>query len=249
MIEKPALVLVPGMSGRPEVDFPFLGPMLRRRFEVTEVTFEGLEAAAGRGQLEGLEQPSFAALLERVEAAVLACETSPLVVGYSLGAVVAARLVSATAGLVLIAGWWQPAPKLLAFATTWAQLRAERSAALDRVTQHALYSAAGWDAAHTLPADALTDALIALAARTALPEGAPLAEASTLVIGCSHDEVATTRQTQLLFGALPDARYAEVPSGHAVTHERPAELVELITSFAAAPDRFPTGSIVTTLAP
>ena len=230
MTDRPTLVIVPGLSGRPQWDFPFLAPMLRRHFDVTEVSFEGVA------------KPDPDSLLALVDAAVASCRTPPVLVGYSLGAIVAARVSTPLAGLVLIAGWWHPAPKLVAFAGIWASLRAEHSSTLDRVAAQALYSAEGWDAVRALPADPLTDALIALAAHASTGD-VPVA-APTLVIGCSHDQVATTRETQLLFGAIPDARYAEVRSGHAVTHERPAELLELITAFAANPTEFPAGSII-----
>jgi pimeloyl-ACP methyl ester carboxylesterase len=228
----PPLVLVPGLSGRSHEDFPFVAPMLRRQFEVTEVSFDGIATP----ELEGL--------LAIVDSAVAGCATPPVLVGYSLGAVMAARVRHPLASLVLIAGWWRPAPKLVAFANNWMRLREEGSAVLDGVSTLALFSAEGWVAARPLPADALTDALVALAARAGasgvdLPAAAP-----TLVIGASNDDVATTRESRMLFGAIQDARYTELRGGHAIIHERPAELLELIASFAAAPDRFPAGSII-----
>ena len=237
MIGLPTLVLVPGVSGRPQWDFPFIAPMLRRQFDVTEVSFENVA------------EPDLDSLLAVVSAAVESCPTPPMLVGFSIGAVVSARVGSPLAGLVLIAGWWRPAPKLVAFAEIWARLRAEGSSTLDRVATQALYSSEGWDTARTLPADLVTDALVSLAARADLSAMDLAINAQTLVIGCSHDEVATTRKSQLLFGAIPDARYAEVRSGHAVTHERPAELLELIRSFAAAPTQFPAGAIITEQSP
>jgi pimeloyl-ACP methyl ester carboxylesterase len=235
------LVLVPGLSGRSEVDFPFLMPMLGRHFDVVAVDLTGAGAAG------------FDGLVDRVSSAVRACAVAPLVVGYSLGAVVAASVAARgsteLAGLVLVAGWWQPSPKLANFAANWAALRAEGSTALDGVVRQSLYSADGWDSARALPEDASTDELIALAARCDLAAANTLVEAPTLVIGCTHDEVATTHQSQLLFGAIADARYAEVSSGHAVTHERPAELIELIGSFAASPQRFPAGSLLAPQSP
>ncbi|MBG6053650.1 pimeloyl-ACP methyl ester carboxylesterase [Salinibacterium sp. CAN_S4] len=237
MSTTPTLVLVPGLSGRSTTDFPFIAPMLRRRFDVTEVSFDN--------------QPilDLNSLLAVVDSAVEACATPPVLLGSSLGAVLAARVTRPLSALVLVAGWWRPSPKLDAFAATWATLRAEGSAALDGVSTVALYSAEGWDAARALPADSVTDAIVALAARADLSDVDLSATAPTLVIGGSHDEVATTRQTQLLFGAIRDARYAELRSGHAVTHERPAELLELVTAFAANPTEFPAGSIISEQSP
>jgi pimeloyl-ACP methyl ester carboxylesterase len=234
------LVLVPGLSGRADVDFPFLLPMLARTFDVAAVD---LTDAGG----------SFDGLVDRVSSVVRGCSAPPLLVGYSLGAVVAASVAARgsieLAGLVLVAGWWQPSPKLMNFASIWGTLRAEGSLALDAAVLQALYSAEGWEWGRSLPHDVSTDELIALAARCDLSASDPLIDFPTLVIGCAHDEVATTRESQLLFGAIADARYAEVRSGHGVTHERPAELIELITSFAAHPQRFPAGSLIAEQSP
>jgi hypothetical protein len=233
---RPTLVLVPGLSGRPEIDFPFFAPMLRRWFDVTEVTFDGLA------------EPSLDALAARVTAAVEACTTPPIVVGYSLGALAAAGTRAPAAGLVLVAGWWQPSPTLQHFARVWATLRAEQSDAIGDVARFALASAEGLATVPALPADALTDALVALATHADLTS-APALSAPVLVIGASGDALATAHQSRLLFGAIPDARYAEVRSGHAVPHERPAELLELVTTFAAEPHRYPSGTVIPKSAP
>jgi hypothetical protein len=233
---RPTLVLVPGLSGRPEIDFPFFAPMLRRWFDVTEVTFDGLA------------DPTLAALAARVTAAVDACATPPIVVGYSLGALAAAASRAPVAGLVLVAGWWQPSPTLELFARVWATLRAEHSDAVEEVARFALASAEGLATVPALPADALTDALVALAARADLTS-APAFAAPVLVVGTSADALAPPHQSRLLFGAIPDARYAEVRSGHAVPHERPAELLELVTTFAADPHRYPSGTVIPERAP
>lgn len=237
MSDKASLVLVPGLSGRPHWDFPFLAPMLRRQFDVTEVSFDGLAS------------PGLDSLQMAIEIAVAACPSPPVLVGFSLGAVLAARVSSPVACLVLVAGWLRPAPKLLAFADIWARLRLEGSTTLEQVSTFGLYSPGGWETARALPADATTDSLIALAALADLSSSPPMTSAPTLVIGCSHDEVATTHESRLLFGTIQDARYAEVRSGHAVSHERPAELLQLISSFAAAPARIPSGSIISEQTP
>lgn len=233
---RPTLVLVPGLSGRPEIDFPFFAPMLRRWFDVTEVTFAGLA------------EPSLDTLAERVTEAVDACATPPIVVGFSLGALAAATSRAPVAGLVLVAGWWQPSTALQHFARVWATLRAEHSEAVVDVARFALASAEGLPTVPALPADALTDALVALAAHADLTS-APAVSAPVLVVGASADALATPHQSRLLFGAIPDARYAEVRSGHAIPHERPAELLELVTSFAADPRRYPSGTVIPESAP
>lgn len=241
MTTRPTLVLVPGLSGRPEIDFPFFAPMLRRWFDVAEVTFDGLV------------EPTLEALAARVTEAVEACTTPPIVVGYSLGALAAAGTRAPVAGVVLVAGWWQPSPSLELFARIWATLRADESAALEEVARFALASAEGLatvpnPTVPALPADALTDALVALAAHADLAS-VPAVPAPVLVVGATADALATPHQSRLVFGGMPDARFAEVRSGHAVPHERPAELLELVTSFAADPRRYPSGTVIPESAP
>ncbi len=233
MTARPTLVLAPGLSGRPEIDFPFLAPMLRRWFDVSEVTFDGLA------------DPTLDRLAERVTDAVDGCPTPPIVVGVSIGALAAAASRAPVAGLVLVAGWWQPAPALVLFARIWAVLRAEGSSAVDDVARFAVGSA---ERLAALPADTLTDALVAVAAHADLT-GAPEISAPVLVIGGTADTLATTHQSRLLFGAIPDARYAEIRSGHAVAQERPAELLELIRGFAADPAHYPSGTVIPESAP
>ena len=66
--------------------------------------------------------------------------------------------------------------------------------------------------------------------------------APTLVVGAACDEVVGRRQTRLLFGAIANARYAEIASGHAIVHERPAELLALVEAFLLDPEAQPAGS-------
>jgi pimeloyl-ACP methyl ester carboxylesterase len=73
--------------------------------------------------------------------------------------------------------------------------------------------------------------------------------ATTLVIGCTHDQMVPVRHSKALFGAIRDARYTEIASGHAVVFERPAQLVQIIDQFNEAPSRHAAGSILPTARP
>lgn len=243
------VVLVPGLSGRTAEDFSFLLPMLRRHREVVAVDFSTVDFTdADFTEVDFSAAASIRELVDSVVTAVEGCSAPPTLVGYSLGAVVAAIVAAenpnALSSLALVAGWWQPAPKLVAFAHAWAQLRSDGSAALADVSALALISATGWASGRPLPADALTDRMIQLAATADLSALEPQITQPTLVVGGDHDELASTRQSRLLFGAIPDARYAELPTGHAVTHERPAELLHLLESFLDSPDRHPAGTLI-----
>jgi len=229
------VVLVPGLSGRPAEDFSFLSPMLARRHDVSTVTFDDVDHSC-----------SLRDLVERVHSVVERCAEPPAVVGYSLGAVAsvafAAAHPSSVAGLTLVAGWLTPSPKLRAFAEVWRALRVEGSTALPHAAMTALFSADGWDSARPPLIDGVADALIRLSATADVSALVPLITAPALVVGGALDEVATRIQSKLLFGALTDARYAEVHSGHAIVHERPAELLSLISAFLARPDAYPAGT-------
>jgi hypothetical protein len=50
--------------------------------------------------------------------------------------------------------------------------------------------------------------------------------------------------SKLLFGAIDDARYQEIDSGHGVVFERPGQLSQMVDQFNENPARFPAGSIV-----
>ena len=73
--------------------------------------------------------------------------------------------------------------------------------------------------------------------------------ANTLVIGCEFDQMVPKRHSKDLFGAIENARYTEIPSGHAIVFERPAELHKQIDNFAADPHRHPAGTIIPTVKP
>jgi pimeloyl-ACP methyl ester carboxylesterase len=230
-----SVVIVPGLSGRASEDFAFLRPMLEREFEVVPV-----EVPPGRlpGTLDDL--------VDLVGAAVRRCSMTPTLVGYSIGAVSAAAFAAAhpfeVQSLALVAGWVEPAAKLRAFAELWAH--SSDADELARAAELVLFSAGGWESARPPKVDALSRQLVRLSASSGLTDIVELIRQPTLVIGCSHDEVASAGQSKLLFGAIPDARYIELTSGHALVHERPAELLRAIVDFVRAPVGFAAGSLI-----
>lgn len=250
------VVLVPGLSGAPETDFAFLGPMLARQRRVLTVDL----AVAGAGDAAGSGATASATATSTTEAA---CEAAVVraaedaggpvaLLGVSVGAVLAVRVAAARPDLVrqlvLVAGWLSPTEKLRAFAGTWARLREEGSAALDTVSAAALVSVDAFDRARGLPATAATDRLVALAA--GLPAvGAESVRAPALVVGADHDELAGAAQSRLLFATIPDARLATVPTGHAALVERPAEVLRLVTDFLERPDRHPAATRIPAMQP
>jgi len=214
------LVLVPGLSGSVAHDFDFLAPMLARRREVIAVDLEPGDPVA---QLAAAA-PDGATLL-----------------GYSLGATVAAGYAAAqparVGSLILVSGWLAPSAKLLAYAGLWSTIHDD--AVLAEVARQSMYSAAGWESSRPVPVDARSRGLVPCLSASV---EADAITAPTLVVGAAFDEVAGRRQSRLLFGAIANARYAEIASGHATVHERPAELLALIDAFLLDPEAQPAGS-------
>lgn len=234
------VVLVPGLSGAPETDFAFLGPMLARHRRVLPVDLTAIRSA----------DPA-AAQAAIVAAAEQAGEPVALL-GVSVGAVLAVRVAATRPDLVrqliLVAGWLTPTDKLIAFAGLWRRLRDEGSGALDAVSAAALVSVGGFDRARGLPGTPATDRLVALAA-ILTADGADSVRAPTLVIGADHDEIAGAAESRLLFATIPDARLAAVPTGHAVLVERPAEALRLVGDFLERPDRHPAATRIPAMIP
>lgn len=229
--------------------------LLGREHDLVEV---GL--AAGGGAPESL--------VERVCAGVehlRAQGGEPALVGYSLGAAAAAeyaaRFPGSLSSLTLIAVWMHPTGKMEAAARLWSALRSSTSAGqgpTDAALEAAmllLVSSRGWRAQDPMAQRGST----AQAARcdravsevAALMEGCldyDLSEAAdrildpTLVVACAHDEFADPQQSHLLFGAIDDARLAEIDSGHAALIERPVEVFEIVRSFIASPRERPSGT-------
>jgi len=232
-----AVVLVPGLSGRPERDFWFLAPMLARTHQVETVSFA-----------DPAEPSDPDALLARIGEAVARSGETPILVGYGLGAPAAVSYAALhpldVTGLVLVAGWLTPSLALEHYAKVWRRLASKAPFALPEVIAGYLYSADGFATVREPETGAHTDGLLEWALHLDVSEHAALVQCPTLVIGCANDQVVSTHQSKLLFGAIPDARYTELRSGHAVVDERPAELLHLITGFTADPARYAPGTIV-----
>lgn len=247
----PAIVLLHGTGGTALDHFAFLLPMLSRHFRVLALDFEpGLSDAP-------LTVEDLADQVESVLDEVLG-DTPAFVCGYSLGAVVAAtvaaRRPALVAGLILICGWAKTDLHQQVRNQVWHTLRKEGSAALAEYTVFCAFGAP-YLAGRT-PAE-----VSALIAKVAVPDTMDAQmdlnrrvdiepvladiEAPTLVLGATFDAMAPVRQSKLLWGAIKDARYAELPTGHAVMVERPAQVYQLVTKFCAAPDAVPAGGVVT----
>jgi pimeloyl-ACP methyl ester carboxylesterase len=136
----------------------------------------------------------------------------------SVGAVVAAAHAAehAVGALVLVAGWTGPTARR----NDWIGHAHDPAFA-----RHTLLGPEG---------DREPPAVDAAAARVALTADAgelAAIDRPALVVGAAHDVVAPVGQTRLLFGGIPGAEWAELPTGHAALVERPAEVLALVGSF------------------
>ena len=155
-------------------------------------------------------------------------------VGYSVGAVFAAQLAldADVRHLVLVAGLLESGERQRRFARVWRAL-----SPADRET-FARFAALDDDDSELGFRDDLVERFAA--ARV----DAAAITATTLVIGCTGDALATADQSRALFAAIPDSRYAEVDAGHAVFAERPAEVLGHIEGFLDFPARYPAAAVI-----
>jgi pimeloyl-ACP methyl ester carboxylesterase len=238
------VVLLPGLGGSTETEFSFLRPLLARTARVLAVDLQ--YAAPSPATLE-----SAVGQLAAVMRQVLPGRNVTLV-GFSVGATVAAAFAEASpevGALVLVAPVLQATERhrmvaVLRSRLLTGDLDAVRD--LDSFTAHS----ASFLQAH-LPAPLAPQAESAgitakheLFASTDLADSVPRISAPTLVVGATQDDLAGVDQARMVFASLPNARYTEIDSGHAVLAERPAEVLALIREFAAHPLRHPAGSVL-----
>lgn len=252
----PPVVLVHGSMGSTERHFGFVFPMLAQRHRVISV------------DLTNPVKPTEPLELEHIEAQVLAvmsdaCPNQAVtLLGYSLGAVAAAFLAARhpqrIANLVLLAGWAKTDTFMTLFNRAWHGLRAAGSPELSSFMGFAAYGAP-FVASKSLedlakmrggnPPTDFADAQMELNARIDITDIVPQITAPTLIINCLYDQMVPRHHGHALFGMIENARLAEVPSGHAIFLERPAELVRLVDRFAADPNEYSAGTCIPAITP
>lgn len=252
--EHDPVVLIHGTSGSTQGHFGFLFPMLSVRHKVVSLDF-----AHPQGVTEGLT-------LEHMEAQVLAVMADALpgqkvtLLGFSLGAAIAAFIAARhpdkVKNLVLLAGWMKTDTQQLMFNNVWRTLRDLGSPAINDFTIVGAFGAPFLStktieemARGAMPLDAFVDLQMDLNRRVDLTALVPTITARTLIIACTYDLMVPRHHSKALFGAIEDARYSEIASGHAVVFERPAEAFRLIDNFAAQPDAYPAGTIIPAIKP
>ena len=243
------LVLVHGTGGSAATHFSFIGPMASTRTRVIAVDLADTAE----------ESLSLEALAEQVEAVldqVLEGQQVTLL-GYSLGAVVAelvaARRADTVKNLVLVAGWMKTDEQQRLRNDVWQQIAAHVPATLGAYSTFCAFGST-FLAARTAeeiaalhnPAAPSTALLrqMDLNRRIDIVSEVESIRATTLIIGMTEDQMVPIRHSREMFGAIENARFASLQSGHAVVFERPDQLFSLIDIFTENPDRFPAGSIM-----
>jgi pimeloyl-ACP methyl ester carboxylesterase len=243
------LVLVHGTAGSIDGHYGYIFPMMAYRQKVialdwSEPNGDTLELADLVAQVHAV-----------IEAEVPDGPVS--LMGYSLGAVVAAQ-VSAEMGtkianLILAAGWLKTDIHQKMRNHVWRTLRDQNSPSITEYMTFCAFSPAFTNtktlddmigAAGLLKMDSFVDKQMDLNARIDIAAACETITAKTLVIGNTFDMMVPKHHSKQLFGTIEDARYAEIPSGHAVVHERAAELFHYVDRFTAQPDIYEAGTII-----
>jgi pimeloyl-ACP methyl ester carboxylesterase len=237
----PALVLVAGTGLPAEVNYGHLVPAFSGHRSVV------LPDYAGSGEtLDPAGSLSVEILAGQVAAAAEAAGDGPVdLVGYSLGAVVAAAVAAThthlVRRLVLVAGWPAPDARHNLAIDLWQRLERADHDLFNRFLQLTCLSAPflssiGDEGVAALLAGAppITEGMrrhMDLDARADIRELLPKISCPTLTIGLTRDQVIPVEQVRRLHEAIAGSRYAEIDSGHLVVFERPEELVGTIQEF------------------
>ena len=241
----PGLVLVHGTGSSAAGTW---GHLLRHFTEEWTVVTPDL---AGSGETV---DPGGPLLLDELSAQVAgAAEAAGLdsyaVVGFSLGAAVAAALAAANPdrvrALVLVAGAdsGTGTRSRLQF-ELWRDLHRSDPGLFARLWMLTGFSAPFVDAipaadigrAATFPIAAGLERQCDLSARVDLTELAPAIRAPTLVLGCTHDWIVPAARGRGLAAAIEGAEYDELESGHLAVLEAPDALAERVRAFLLDPE-------------
>jgi pimeloyl-ACP methyl ester carboxylesterase len=244
------VVLLHGTGGAAYGSFSALLPMLATRHRV--ITLDFLDEWRGSGS-------DLDAYVDQVRDVVRdAGVAGPVnVLGYSFGAVVAAVLAAREPALVrsliLLAGWIRTDDQQRMRNSIWQSLSEDHHPALASFMALTAYSPqyvrsntpAQLHSLVTAMGDGADRRHKMLFNRTVdIADEVPRIGAPTLVVGCRDDQMVPVHHARMLFGAVESARYVELPTGHAVVHERPAEVLRLCDRFFAEPGALPPGAVI-----
>ncbi len=243
------LVLVHGTAGSIDSHFGFMFPMMAFRQRVI-----GINLADPMTDRIELEQ-----FVAQVSAVINAeVPDSPVtLLGYSMGSPIAAKTAHAlgdkVANLILVAGYMKTDTHQKLRGYIWTSLYKDGSPLVKNFMTFNAFSP------FHMRSSTLEEMLAGTAKMNITPFLAKqvdlntridvLAEcgeikAKTLVVGLSEDFSCPKHHSKAMFGTIENASYTEIATGHAVVHERPAELFYHINRFCNDPECYPVGKIV-----
>lgn len=242
--EGPGLVLVHGTQGTGETNWAHLTDRFTDIRTVVALDYAGSGRTTDDGGPLTVEK-----LSDEVAAVAEAAADGPVdVVGFSLGAVVAAataaRRPDLVRRLVVLAGWphGDDARHRLNF-ELWRDLAESDFATFNRFATVTGFTD---EYLRALGHEGVTEALAAslpqpglvrqieLDLRADLRDLLPKITTPTLVVGFTRDQMVPVTGSRQLHAAIPGSTYAEVDTGHLAIYEKPDEITTLVRDFIQA---------------
>jgi pimeloyl-ACP methyl ester carboxylesterase len=243
------LVLVHGTAGSIDSHFGFLFPMMAFRQRVIGINL-------AEPSTDSIEVEQFAAQVRAVIEAEVP-DGRVTLLGYSMGAPIAIKaahtLGDKVRGLILVAGYMKTDTHQKLRGHIWLSLYKEGNPLVKNFMSFTAFSP------FHMKSRSLDDMLAGTAKMNITPFIAKqvdlntrmdvLAESSeletrTLVVALSEDFSCPRHHSKAMFGTIVNAGYTEIATGHAVVHERPAELFYHVNRFCKDQDLYPIGKIV-----
>jgi len=240
----PGLVLIHGTGGNAETNWGHLVPALARHWTVVRPDYSGSGATRDDGGDLTAER-----LAAEVVAAAEAAGAVPFdLVGFSLGAAVAAKIAADYPHLVrrvvLLGAFLDGAdPRQRMQFGLWNDLIRTERVAMARLVLLTGFSPAFLSG---LGHDGIAEAIAAFVegndwegmARQVdldlaidITEEARRIEKPVLVIGCTHDHMVPPAEARAVAAAIPSARYTELATGHLAALEQPDAFITLLDDF------------------
>ncbi|MFV5589354.1 alpha/beta hydrolase [Acinetobacter variabilis] len=251
----PTIILIHGTGGNTDKHFSYIFPMLGIHQRVLSIDLYTPDKA-------DLAVTDFSHQVEVLIHHAVEEDEAITVVGYSLGAVIAAQLAASlkqrVARLILLAGWAKTSSVQQLRTTIWQQLFNDQSAALPHFVNYCLYSddylsarteKQVLDLARFVKPSQDAAKQRELNYRIDITAILPDISAETLIVACREDRMVPLAQAKLLFASIQNSRYIEISSGHAIHIEAPAEVVQLINQFSQHPEQYPANQKIQPMMP
>lgn len=251
----PTIILIHGTGGNTDKHFSYIFPILGIHQRVLSIDLYTPDKA-------DLAVTDFSHQVEALIHHAVEEDEAITVVGYSLGAVIAAQLAASlkqrVARLILLAGWAKTSSVQQLRTTIWQQLFNDQSAALPHFVNYCLYSddylsarteKQVLDLARFVKPSQDTAKQRELNYRIDITAILPDISAETFIVACREDRMVPLAQAKLLFASIQNSRYIEISSGHAIHIEAPAEVMQLINQFSQHPEQYPANQKIQPMMP